>query len=81
MSNSELERLTMDCLVYHMPVRTKKLIHDLLRDGATVEGVRDALVWHTRRIAGRKHTFTELSIEEYLDRIARGEIDPKEEPK
>lgn len=81
MDRGELETAVLDSLVEHMAPKLKVLIHDLLRKGASVEGVRECLVWHTRRVAGRKHTFTELSVEEYLDRIKAGSINPLEQPK
>lgn len=77
----ELESALMDTLVENMPINLRKLIHDMLRKGASVEGLRECLVWHTRRVAHRKHTYTELSLNEYLDRIKSGRIDPQEDPK
>jgi len=72
--HTELEKATLDALVDMLAPKLRELIHRLLRRGASIAGLRDSLVKTTRKMSGKRHTFTELSICEYLDRVERGEI-------
>lgn len=80
MQYTELAKHTADLLVQQMRQKMKQLIHDLVRKGASIGGVRECLVWHTRQIAKRENTITELMIEEYCARMQRGEIKLEDVP-
>jgi len=75
MTSAELEKRTLDLLVEGIGPELKELINRLARRGMSFLKLETVLVRWIRKASGREKSVIELAALEYVNRIARGEIE------
>lgn len=80
MKVTELEQATKDLLAEMLTPGLRSAIDKMLSKGASVPQVREVLTHTVRRIARKEHSFTELSILEYLDQVEAKKVPPAAAP-